>query len=97
MPSAPNRTIWLDGRPHEVGQVAFADDLSSVAPVAPSGELPTGGGLRFSAEAVRARRENLLVLRSEYEQPFGTFAGELPVAGELREGWGVMERHDVRW
>ena len=38
-----------------------------------------------------------LVLRSEYEQPFGAFAGELPVAGPLREGWGVMERHDVHW
>ena len=82
---ASERTVWVDGRPHEVGHVAFAADLSSV------------GGLRFSAEAVRARRENLLVLRSEYEQPFGTFAGELPVAGELRAGWGVMERHDVRW
>jgi hypothetical protein len=35
--------------------------------------------------------------RSEYEQPFGTFAGELPGAGALREGWDVMERHDVRW
>jgi hypothetical protein len=46
---------------------------------------------------VRARRENLLVVRSDYEQPFGTFAGELAVAGPLREGWGVMERHDVRW
>ncbi len=94
---ASERTVWVDGRPHEVGPVAFADDLSSVAPVASAGELPAVGGLRFSAEAVRARRENLLVLRSEYEQPFGTFAGELPVAGELREGWGVMERHDVRW
>ena len=94
---ASERTVWVDGRPHEVGPVAFAADLSSVAPAASSGELPAGGGLRFAAEAVRARRENLLVLRSEYEQPFGTFAGELPVAGELREGWGVMERHDVRW
>jgi hypothetical protein len=63
----------------------FADDLSAV------------GGLRFASEAVRARRENLLVLRSDYEQPFGAFSGELPVAGPLREGWGVMERHEVYW
>ena len=55
------------------------------------------GDLRFSAEAVRARSENLIVMRSDYEQPFGTFSGELPVAGELREGYGVMERHEVRW
>jgi hypothetical protein len=36
-------------------------------------------------------------MRQDYEQPFGTFAGELPGAGELREGYGVMERHDVVW
>ena len=45
----------------------------------------------------RARRENYLLIRSDYEQPFGAFAGELPGAGALREGWGVMERHDVLW
>jgi hypothetical protein len=82
---ASERTVWIDGEPHEVGPVTFADDLSSVA------------GLRFWPEAVRARRENLLLVRSDYEQPFGTFTGNLPVAGPLREGWGVMERHDVHW
>jgi hypothetical protein len=94
---ASERTVWVDGEPREVGPVVFADDLSSVRPAASAGDRSAAGGLRFSAEAVRARRENLLVLRSEYEQPFGTFAGELPVAGALREGWGVMERHDARW
>jgi hypothetical protein len=47
--------------------------------------------------ATRARRENYLLIRSDYEQPFGRFEGEVPGAGELREGWGVMERHDVLW
>ena len=65
--------------------VVFADDLSSV------------GGLRFARVAARTRRDNLLLFSSDYEQPFGSFTGELPVAGALREGWGVMERHDVRW
>jgi hypothetical protein len=82
---ASERTVWIDGEPHEVGPVRFAPGLDSVA------------DLRFAAEAVRARRENLVVMRSEYEQPFGTFSGALPVAGELREGYGVMERHEVRW
>jgi Protein of unknown function (DUF2804) len=82
---ASERTVWIDGVAHEVGPVTFADDLSAV------------GGLRFAAEATRARHENLLLVRSDYEQPFGTFTGELPGAGPLREGWGVMERHDVRW
>jgi hypothetical protein len=83
-PEASERTVWVDGEPHEVGPVQFAG-------------LEAIGDLRFSAEAVRARSENLLIMRSDYEQPFGTFSGELPVAGELREGYGVMERHEVVW
>jgi hypothetical protein len=82
---ASERTVWIGGVPHEVPPQAFADDLSRV------------GGLAFTREAVRAARENLVLLRSDYEQPFGTFAGELPVAGPLREGFGVMERHEVTW
>jgi Protein of unknown function (DUF2804) len=86
---ASERTVWVAGRPHEVGPVRFRD-LSSIA-------FAEGGGLRFAAEAVRARRENMVVARSDYEQPFGRFAGELPGVGPLREGWGVMERHDILW
>ena len=37
------------------------------------------------------------MIASDYEQPFGTFTGALPVAGALRAGWGVMERHEARW
>lgn len=84
-PIASERTVWVEGVAHEVAPVVFADDLSSV------------GGLRFARVAARTRRENLLLFSSDYEQPFGSFSGELPVAGALREGWGVMERHDVRW
>ena len=84
-PTGSERAVWVDGVPHEVPPVAFAPDLSSVA------------GLRFSAEATRARSESFVIVRSDYEQPFGTFAGELPGGPALREGWGVMERHEVRW
>ena len=83
-PEASERTVWIAGEPREVAPVAF-DGLQAV------------GALRFEPVAVRAARENYLVIRSDYEQPFGTFSGSLPGAGELREGWGVMERHDVRW
>jgi hypothetical protein len=84
-PTGSERAVWVDGEPHEVPPVTFAPDLSAV------------GELRFTAEATRARRENFVVVRSDYEQPFGTFAGELPGGPALREGWGVMERHEVRW
>jgi hypothetical protein len=82
---ASERTVWIDGTPHHVGPLPFAADLSGV------------GNLRCEAVAVRARRERMLVLSSDYEQPFGRFTGSLPVAGNLREAWGVLERHDVRW
>jgi hypothetical protein len=79
------RTVWVDGVPHEVGPVEFAPDLSGVA------------GLRFDAEATREHDQNLLLVRSSYRQPFGTFSGTLPGAIDLAEGYGVMEDHDVRW
>lgn len=83
--AASERTVWVDGEPHEVGPVAFAPDLSAVA------------GLRFTERAAREDDTNLLVFRSRYRQPFGTFAGELPGGIALAEGYGVMEAHDARW
>ncbi len=58
---------------------------------------PDGGaGLAFTAEAARVHKENLLLLATDYVQPFGTFAGTLPVAGPIT-GYGVTERQSVRW
>jgi len=65
-PAGSERTVWTDGSAAEVGPCVFAEDLSGV------------DGLLFSAEAVRSRRENLLLLRSSYRQPFGKFSGRLP-------------------
>jgi hypothetical protein len=81
--SPSERTVWVDGEPHEVAHQPF-DGLAAV------------GDLRFSSQAVRAKRENYLVIASDYVQPFGTFTGSLPVAGPLH-GWGVMERHEALW
>lgn len=89
-PHNSERTIWIDGRPHEIGQLGFADDLSFVA-------FDSGEVLNFHEEAARARRDNLLVVRSSYRQPFGSFSGTLPGGIELRQAYGVMERHDAIW
>jgi hypothetical protein len=84
-PEASERTVWLDGQPHEVGPQPFAADLSSV------------GGLRFTPWCEREDHTNRLLFRSDYRQPFGAFAGELPGGLGLRSGHGVMEWHDVHW
>jgi Protein of unknown function (DUF2804) len=84
-PAGSERTVWVGDEVHEVGQVAFSADLGGV------------DRLRFHAEAVRERRDNLLLLRSFYRQPFGTFSGELPGGIQLAEGYGVMESHDAWW
>jgi Protein of unknown function (DUF2804) len=89
-PTASERTVWAGGEAREVGPVTFAEDLGAVA-------FAEGGELRFAAGAARARHDNLLVIRSEYEQPFGTFSGTLPGGVELAEGYGVMERHVAVW
>lgn len=88
-PEASERTVWVGGEPHEVGPVRF-DGLDAIA-------FAEGGTLAFRAESTREQRENLLLFANDYEQPFGSFTGALPGAGELREAFGVMERHDVRW
>jgi Protein of unknown function (DUF2804) len=89
-PRGSERTLWIDGAPTEVGPVAFADDLSEV-------RSSDGLDLRFAAEAERARSDRLLLVRSEYRQPFGAFAGTLPGGLALPSSRGVMERHVARW
>ncbi|MCK9250383.1 MAG: DUF2804 domain-containing protein [Solirubrobacteraceae bacterium] len=86
---ASERSAWIDGTAVHAAPVRFADDLSAV----------TGDDvdLRFTAEATRRRDERLLVVRSHYVQPFGTFTGTLPGGVRLAEGYGVMEHHDAHW
>jgi hypothetical protein len=84
-PEQSERTLWVDGEPHELPPLEFAADLSAV------------GALRFHAEAIRESNQNLGLLRSRYRQPFGTFRGTLPGGHDVVEGLGVMEDHDVWW
>ena len=83
--AASERTVWIDGQPHQPAPAAIADDLGRA------------GELRFAPEAERRRDENRLLVRSRYRQPFGTFSGTLPGGTSLAQGWGVMEDHDVHW
>ncbi len=73
--------MWVDGVPHEVGPVEFAADLGAI-------RAGDGSELRFTAEAERARRENLLLVSSDYRAPFGSFSGTLPGAPSWRPAAG---------
>jgi len=89
-PGASERTVWLDGRPREVGAVTFAADLSEVRGA--GGEI-----LRFAEEARREHDDERPLFHTRYAQPFGTFTGELEGGIAVGTAYGVMERHDVRW
>ena len=89
-PRASERSVWAAGGSHEVGPVRFAPDMSAV-------DFAEGDRLEFAAEAVRERRDRLLVVRSDYRQPFGTFTGSVPGVGPVRGALGVMEHHVARW
>ena len=84
------RAVWRDGVPTEPDPVSFAEDLSWIASA-------DGSRLQFHAEAERSRSDNLLILRSDYRAPFGTFTGVLPGGHELQSGRGVREHHRARW
>jgi hypothetical protein len=89
-PEGSERTLWVDGEPSEVAPVRFAPDLSAIT-------FAHGAELRFRPWATLAHRTRLGPLRSDYRQPFGTFAGTLVGGRVLAEGYGVMEYHDARW
>ena len=84
------RTLWVDGAARELPPATFAGDLSAVS-------FADGAGLAFAEEARRARADDFKIMASDYVQPFGTFSGTLPGGVTVARGWGVMERHAVRW
>ena len=95
-PRGSERAVWVDGEPSETAPVRFAADLSKI--VAEDGaNADEGSRLSFTAEAVRRRSENLLVLSSDYTAPFGAFSGALPGGMRLASGLGVMEHHRAKW
>jgi hypothetical protein len=83
--TSSERTVWLDGEPSEPPPSSFSPGLDRV------------DELHFAAEAALERRQNLLLVQSDYRQPFGTFSGVLPGGISVQEGYGVMEEHRARW
>ena len=80
------RAVWIEGVAREAAPVSFSADMDRI-------ECEDGSVLCFRAEATRERHENLLLVRSDYSAPFGTFSGTLPGGVELERGLGVVEHH----
>jgi Protein of unknown function (DUF2804) len=89
-PSGSERAVWVAGVPHETPPVRFSADLRTIV-------AHDASQLRFAPEAERSRRENLLLVRSDYRAPFGTFSGTLPGGIPLAGALGVVEHHCARW
>ncbi len=89
-PTNSERTIWIDDVAQEVGPNAFSTDLSTVS-------FAEGGTLTFQPEQLIEQHDNYLVIRSDYFHWFGTYSGTLPSGIELREAFGVRERHHAVW
>jgi hypothetical protein len=89
-PSGSERAVWVAGVPHEAAPVRFSADLRSIS-------AEDGSELRFVPEAERSRRDNLLLVRSDYRAPFGRFSGTLPGDIQLAHAHGVVEHHRARW
>jgi hypothetical protein len=89
-PTGSERAVWVAGEPHEAPPVGFASDLSRIS-------AEDGSELRFTPEAERGHKENLLIVSSDYRQPFGVFCGTIPGGIQLAKGLGVAEHHRARW
>lgn len=89
-PANSERTIWIDDEAQEVGPVTFSADLSTVS-------FAEGGMLTFQPDALIEHHDNFLLVRSDYFHWFGIYTGTLSGGIELREAYGVCERHDALW
>ncbi len=88
-PDGNENAVWVDGERSTLSSAPIAEDLSSIT--------IGNNRLDFHQESERGAKSNLLIIRSEYRQPFGTFTGTLPGIGEIHDAYGVMEFHDVVW
>lgn len=89
--------VWWDGVPYALPLDRLEPLDAFDGPWKLSG---AGWSLDFSPDGVRAADENLLIVRSQYVQPIGTFRGTLPGPdGGTRTVTlhGVTEDHRARW
>ena len=92
--------MWVGDRLDRLGPARFTIPADATGPW----QMRTLDGrvsLDFLPEGMRSETVNLLAAHSSYEQPFGRYSGTLTdEAGdqiEIRDVFGIAERHTVRW
>lgn len=93
--------VWIDGRCSRLSPVAFAFDRGRIHD---PWRLTTRDGevdLRFDPVGGRAERLHLGLVRSQFDQLYGTFTGTVALPGgervEVDGVRGVCEDHDALW
>lgn len=89
-PSGSERAVWIDGEAREAPPVEFSESLRRI-------HAADGSQLCFHPESERRHSQNLLLFKSDYRAPFGTFSGTLPGGVALAHGIGVVEHHRALW
>ena len=92
--------VWIDGKLHVLGRAQF--DFDARSPLDPWNVRTVDGDvdLVFRPLADRFEDTRLVLLRSSFHQPFGTFSGTIKtVLGTCRvhNAWGLCEDHHALW
>ena len=92
--------FWVDGKPEWVGMVHFDYDHKNLQG---PWKLTSNDGLvdlEFTPEGERAEEINMLLVRSNFHQPFGKFTGTLKKGTKkikIDDMFGFVEEHYVKW
>ncbi len=93
--------VWLDGALQPLGGVRFTVPAAADQHTWRIDSLDDGAvALRFEPAGARRQDLDLLVVASQFVQPFGRFFGQLAVGGEVIAvdgAFGVVEDHRARW
>jgi hypothetical protein len=89
---------FIDGSVHPIAEPKFGFDVDR--PELPWTLRGDGIDLTFETGAVHAQHTKLVVIRSRFVQPVGTFSGPIRIDGKdvlVRNLPGVVEDQDVLW
>jgi hypothetical protein len=92
--------FWVNGRMIKVDTVDFIYDSRNMLAEWKMKSFDGKVNISFMPEGERAKNLNVVLIKSYYHQPFGTFTGEFTDGKEkyvLKEVYGFTEEHEAVW